>query len=261
MTLAMLSRQQLEIINRKTHVYPLHIAEKDYFLAIAIHAISNSPLKNILVFKGGTCLHHCFLDQYRFSEDLDFSTNSTPIDIKSLISVFKTYAQFSVKKEYVSPATLKIEKLQYLGPLGLPNSLKIEVDYLQNVLLKPALRSYRNVWGIDSNIMTMDIREISAEKIRAMSDRARYRDFYDQYLILHKFKFDIHEIIDIVKQKEIRIPITKSNIMNNWEIIKTQQKQEMDQIYYSHKVSNEQVEEMLSNITFDEIKQFSHLTI
>lgn len=30
----MLSRQQLEIINRKTLRYPLHIAEKDYVLAV-----------------------------------------------------------------------------------------------------------------------------------------------------------------------------------------------------------------------------------
>jgi predicted nucleotidyltransferase component of viral defense system len=70
----MLSRQQLEIINRKTLRYPLHIAEKDYLLALVLQLITDSPLGEKLVFKGGTAVHHCYLEQHRFSEDLDFSS-------------------------------------------------------------------------------------------------------------------------------------------------------------------------------------------
>ena len=69
-----LNRAQLEIINRRALRYPLRIAEKDYFLALAIQRISQSPLKDKLVFKGGTAIHHCYLPQYRFSEDLDFTS-------------------------------------------------------------------------------------------------------------------------------------------------------------------------------------------
>jgi len=35
-----------------------------------------------------------------------------------------------IKDEHVSKATLKINRLKYNGPLGLPNSLKIEIDFL-----------------------------------------------------------------------------------------------------------------------------------
>lgn len=52
-----LTRQQLELINRRTIRYPLPIAEKDYFLALAIRLVYKSSLKNELVFKGGTALH------------------------------------------------------------------------------------------------------------------------------------------------------------------------------------------------------------
>jgi len=38
-----ITRQQLEIINRKTLQYPLQIAEKDYFLALAIQLLYDSP--------------------------------------------------------------------------------------------------------------------------------------------------------------------------------------------------------------------------
>ena len=74
----MLSRQQLEILNRKSLRYPLQIAEKDYILALVLQLISRSPLDKKLVFKGGTSLHHCYLEQQRFSEDLDFSSGQQP---------------------------------------------------------------------------------------------------------------------------------------------------------------------------------------
>jgi len=83
----------------------------------------------------------------------------------------------------LSPATFKIEKLQYLGPLGQSNSLKIEIDYLQNVILPPIEIDYQNIYGVKTKTRVMDIREIVAEKIRAMSDRARYRDYYDFVMI------------------------------------------------------------------------------
>ena len=61
-----LTRQQLELINRRTLGYPLQIAEKDYFLAIAVQLVNNSTIGNKLVFKGGTAIHHCYLPQKRF---------------------------------------------------------------------------------------------------------------------------------------------------------------------------------------------------
>ena len=48
-----LSRQQLELINRRTLGYPLQVAEKDYYLALAVHLVYNSDLGDKLVFKGG----------------------------------------------------------------------------------------------------------------------------------------------------------------------------------------------------------------
>lgn len=70
----MITRQQLQIINRKQLGYPLDVAEKDYYLALAVKLIAESPLGETLVFKGGTAIHHCYLPQYRFSEDLDFTS-------------------------------------------------------------------------------------------------------------------------------------------------------------------------------------------
>lgn len=50
--------------------------EKDYILSWILHGLSQeSFLKNNLVFKGGTALKKFYFQDYRFSEDLDFTAN------------------------------------------------------------------------------------------------------------------------------------------------------------------------------------------
>jgi len=249
----MLTRQQLEIINRKSLRYPLHIAEKDYFLTLALQIIAASSTGKTLIFKGGTALHHCYLDQYRFSEDLDFSSNRHPLPIEEVRKIFDNIDYLSIKKDYLSQATIKIEKLQYTGPLIQPNSLKVEIDFLQNVLLPPQTITYHNVWGVNFTVAVMNIKEICAEKIRAMSGRARYRDFYDIYLLLEKYKLDLGEVVSYVRQKEIRRPITKDSIQTNWKVIATEKEQEMSQIYYSKQVKDRQIEGLIQSLPFDSI--------
>ncbi len=246
----MLTRQQLEIINRKSLRYPLHIAEKDYFLALVMQIISNSSTGRALIFKGGTALHHCYLDQYRFSEDLDFSSNQILLPIEDVRKIFNNFDYLSIKKDYLSNATIKIEKLQYSGPLVQSNSLKVEIDFLQNVLLPPQILTYQNVWGLDFKVAVMDIKEICAEKIRAMSDRARYRDFYDIYLLMEKYSLDLDEIVSYIKKKEIRQPITKANIQTNWKVIVTEKEREMRQIYYSKQIEVNQIEKLIKRLPF-----------
>lgn len=70
----------------------------------------------------------------------------------------------------------------------------------------------------------MDIREIAAEKIRAMSDRVRYRDFYDFAIIMIDLKVDLKEVLSLVPQKEIRADISTKKILDNWELARKEKK-------------------------------------
>lgn len=106
MNLPLITRKQLEIINRKSLNYPLHVAEKDYFLALVMQIISQSSLENILIFKGGTALHHCYLEQHRFSEDLDFSSNQKALTLEDARRIFN------------GTSTLKSKKITYLPRLS-----------------------------------------------------------------------------------------------------------------------------------------------
>ena len=249
----MLSRQQLEILNRKSFRYPLQIAEKDYVLALVLQLINQSQLGKKLVFKGGTALHHCYLEQRRFSEDLDFSSIQQPISFEEVQQVLTSVDYLTIKKYYQSTATMKIERLLYTGPIGFANSLKVDIDILQIVLLPVQEVVYKTAWGIEFTVRVMDIREICAEKVRAMSDRARYRDFFDVFLILKTHQLDLQEILGYVRQKEIRKPITKASILRNWNMTAKQKEYEKQIIYYSQPVEDSIIEETLRSLPDFEI--------
>lgn len=254
MIIELLDKTILTLLNRQLK-YPLAIAEKDYFLALVCKIIYNSPLKNKLIFKGGTALYHTYLPQLRFSEDLDFSSNQTTLTLEKIRTIFEDIDYLKVKKDYVSNATIKIERLQYTGPLIQPNSLKIEIDFLQNVVLPPKEMDYHNQYGVDTKMVVMDIREIVAEKIRAMNDRVRYRDFYDFSMINKKLSINLEEIIDLVKQKEIRKSISPKNIISNWQLAKSDKQNEFQSIYFSEGLDDNEIDSYLSKLNFIEIKK------
>ena len=100
----------------------------------------------------------------------------------------------------------------------------------------------------------MDIREISAEKIRAMNDRVRYRDFYDFTAICAKLKVDLREAIALVRRKEIRHPISPQNIWRNWLLAKKDAATDNQSLFFSEKLDIKIIEEFLKYLSFDEIK-------
>lgn len=250
-----LTKRELEIINRKNLQYPLAVAEKDYFLALVSKIIYDSSLRDKLVFKGGTALHHCYLNQMRFSEDLDFTSLDSNIKLEDVKKIFEPYDFLEIKKEYTSDATIKIERLTYNGPLGQPNSLKLEIDFIQNVILPAKDLEYKNIWKVDTKVKVMDIREMVAEKIRATSDRARYRDFYDLFQILKNYKIDLKEIVELIKQKEVRKPISQESILANWEIARQEKIGEAQRVYYSEEVNDAEVGKMIKNLTIGKIEK------
>lgn len=250
MNTRILSRDTLARINRQTLRYPLAVAEKDYFLALVSQGISDSPLKNRIVFKGGTAIHHCYLEQSRFSEDLDFGSGDKTIAVDEVRSVIEANDFLSVKKFYQSTATIKLEKVQYSGLLDTPGSLKVEIDFLQDIVLPPCEMPYKNVWGVETNVRVMDLREICAEKIRAMSDRARHRDFYDLFMILKNHPIDLAEIVALVRKKEIRTPISKEKMLSNLETTKGDRDHELRTVRYVERVDDQALVGMIKRLPF-----------
>jgi predicted nucleotidyltransferase component of viral defense system len=225
----------------------------DYYLTEAIKLTSESPLGERLVFKGGTALHHCYLPQHRFSEDLDFTSQDRNLTLENVVSTLESTNQFTVRKRYESQATIKIERLWYAGILAQPGAIKVEIDRIQNVVLPPIMRPYANVWGIEVVVRTMDLLEIAAEKIRATATRVRYRDFYDLYLILEDANIEVDRVINLVRQKEVRATIEPNQIQVNWKQAQQQADDDLRSIHCSRNIEHEKISALVSRLQFEPI--------
>lgn len=247
MKIDLLSRIDLTRANKENYRYPLAVAEKDYFLALLLQIIYSSTLKNKLVFKGGTAIHHLYLDQLRFSEDLDF-TALEPVSIDDLEEVFKPYNFLEIIKFYPSNYALKIERLKFLGPLGQANSIKIDINLEQKLILPAGNMSYKNIFGVPITVQAMALEEICAEKIRAINERVRYRDFYDLAMVLRNTAVDQKAILKILAQKEQRKPFSRDTISANLETAEESRIAMTENLYYREEIGIAEIEKTIGEL-------------
>jgi predicted nucleotidyltransferase component of viral defense system len=225
----------------------LAVAEKDYLLALVLKILYGSHLADKLVFKGGTALHHLYLDQLRFSEDLDFGSLAE-VTLDDLQEIFSEYEFLEIKKASLSDYTLKIARLRFQGPLGQPNSLRIDIDLTQEVILPARFVRYRNFYHVDVEVLGMDMVEICAEKMRAMNERARYRDFYDLAMAFKKSKVDPHRMMEILERKELRRELRKENLLENYSIAQRAKEDGRENLHYREEITKAEVEAALKKI-------------
>lgn len=175
------------------------VVEKDYVLSWLLWGIgSDETLGLNWIFKGGTCLKKCYLETYRFSEDLDFTImpdgpvreeEVRPILMKMLERVHEASGiQFSD-----IPPALKTHhsgrytegRIYYRGPRMAPQSSKIILDLSasERVARPTVLRSISHPFPDElpapGLVRCYSFEEVFAEKIRAMGERSRPRDLYD----------------------------------------------------------------------------------
>ena len=69
--------------------------EKDYVLSWILKGIAqNEDLSKVLVFKGGTVLKKFYFEDYRYSEDLDFTLLDDTITNEQIFEWFKQTFEF-----------------------------------------------------------------------------------------------------------------------------------------------------------------------
>lgn len=210
----------------------LDILEKDYALSYLLKAIAEEPaLGERLVLKGGTALRKCYFSDYRFSEDLDFSTHSPgaiPDLVGKMSSVIQRMNQLLEERgpfqAQAEPLILRephpFEQAAFLVRVQFPAHrqplcrLKVEITVDEPLLLPPEKRALFHDYDepLAAEIRVYQIAEIVAEKLRAlMQSKARLaergwgasrvcRDYYDLWAILRREPLK-ETIPDLVKQK------------------------------------------------------------
>lgn len=250
MKIDLLDRPRLEILNKRGPKYNLQDAEKDYFLAVILSIIYGSGLKDELVFKGGTAIYHCYLGQIRFSKDLDF-TSKTKLKLSYVENLFSDFEIFKLKNMEEKKFGLAFS-VQYRGVLAQSDTIEVDINTNQKVLLEPKIMEYRNYYGVKFSCPVMDENEIFAEKIRTLNDRARPRDPYDLVVLQKKLGLKLDEGLALLAKKEMFKPLNKESIAENLRISLDRFKDEMDEFYYREPVTKEEIqrfsEELLKRI-------------
>ena len=192
------------------------VIDKDWMLGHFIAAIFNEPeLKETLIFKGGTCLKKCWFEEYRFSEDLDFTSKSQELELTQQHLKFITkYVEDNteVKTHIVSLKPLKFKDrltgyeaiIKFWGadhprnimpptPDRWQTKIKIEIilyeEMIFDVSQQKVTHPYSDTLKLETTIPCYKIEEVLAEKLRALIQRSYTapRDYYDIWYLSNNF--------------------------------------------------------------------------
>jgi predicted nucleotidyltransferase component of viral defense system len=200
---------------------PEAVLERDYCLAWFLAALSREKLGERLAFKGGTAIKRCYVGDYRFSEDLDFTLTEeiTFEDIQQgLEPVFARVHSGSgimfrfSREDRQAHSNSHTLYLGYEGPLpaiAAGREVKADITIREKIVFplerRPVLRGYREYADLpeDAALRVYSLEEIAAEKAVALMDRARNepRDLYDIWYLADEAQVDIGRLKSAVEEK------------------------------------------------------------
>ncbi len=227
------------------------VVEKDYVIGWILWGIGSDPDLSVhWAFKGGTSLKKCFVETWRFSEDLDFTIIPggpdkpeviEPIIQRVLARVHdESGIDFSIKPPVFKHADKYLYtegRIYYRGPRNAPSaaSIKLDISGSEKIARPSVFREishpYSDALPEPARVRCYAFEEVFAEKLRAMGERGRPRDLYD---IVHLFRRpDLRAepklINDVLKEKclskgvpvptldSIRNASTKAELVSEWE--------------------------------------------
>ena len=197
--------------------------EKDYVILWVLSGLIHSDMtRHGWVFKGGTCLRHCYYEGYRFSEDIDFSCKPGGDNLETSLQLLQKAAdrvqsetgiQLAVRDALTIPGDFQIEiPVEYsrggTRRQGLPQ-VKVHLTFDEPILDKPAVRMIKSRYTDLSSfkVHSYTKKEIVAEKLRSLLQQQkkwpRPRDLYDLWYMLCRAgeQFDWNELLPMFKEK------------------------------------------------------------
>ncbi len=224
----------------------LSMVEQDLVISRALICLYNDPtIKNSLIFRGGTALNKLFIKPpARYSEDIDLvQTRLEPIGntIDTIRELFKPWLGEPKRKITERGAKLYYK---YIAINGLSAKLKIEInttEHFQVLPLKLIPFSIDNEWYKgDCEIVTYELEELMATKLRALYQRRKGRDLFDLWHICKLGLVDIKQVVEIFKKycAKDSIDISTELFRKNMLIKKLNKDFQVDMnVLFSHQTS------------------------
>ena len=183
--------------------------EHEYVLLCVLDVLGQTPpLADTFCLKGGTALRLVHFDDWRHSVDLDFSVlPAFPAnELQTLVAAWfdRVTARHGVELQLVDfhrangAARLRA---RYVAPLRHPARLLFDITLDEPVLLSP--RRYPVVVspfpGLRPMVLTYELEEVLAEKMRSIIQRGKARDYYDVWRLLDEKR----NALDVVRTRSI----------------------------------------------------------
>jgi len=199
---------------------PETVLERDYCLSWFLVGMSETSLTELLAFKGGTAIKKCYIPDYRFSEDLDFTLREDVafnVIQEELVRVFEYVRRASGIKLQISRHDRHSHEnchtffLGYEGPLpgATGKEVKVDITIRERIVFpiasQPVLKAYDEYMDLpdNANIGVYSVDEIVTEKIVALLDPARNepRDLYDLWYLTANGLANPADLIEAVNLK------------------------------------------------------------
>ena len=208
----MIEQKEINKIATRNRVNDRQI-EKDYVLSWLLFAISkNEILYNALVFKGGTVLKKAYFEDYRFSEDLDFTLIDETVSNEQIFTEVNNLFEF-IKEEAnidmrIDPKKWTIHEsgspqfyIDYVASLqGSMGSRDLKIDITRGEILeteteiKTIFRNYSDLEE-EFSLKCYSLAEVLIEKMTALMGRTEPRDLYDFWYLTEIERLDISDYL------------------------------------------------------------------
>ncbi len=228
----MLTKEELKTF-KKIVGFNLWQIERDYLQHIILLYLSREYAGEVIVLKGGTALQKAY-GLNRFSLDLDFTAAIEPPErvfkgIAKDITLFGFPTSVHVERKRNSlNAKLTIQGPLFSGSKSSLSVIRLEISLREQPILQPNLKEIIPVYyDIQPYIVkVMRLKEILAEKIRAILMRSKARDLYDLWFLL---KRGVNVDIDLVGRKleTAGIPLKREILIRKIHEIKSLWKHEI----------------------------------
>jgi len=199
------------------------MVEQDLIISRALIELYKQPkVQTSLAFRGGTALNKLYIQPpARYSEDIDLvQIVAEPIgdSINAIRSALDNWLGEPKRKLTERSAKLIY---RYTSIDNISNKLKIEINTTEHFNVEPLKLMEFNVisdwYSGKANILTYDLNELMATKLRALYQRRKSRDLFDLWYVLDKNLINVDKVVSIFNHycQHNQEPITRAMFEQN----------------------------------------------
>lgn len=223
----MLAEESISQLAKKYQTVDLNV-RREYFQHLFLSYFYQQAKASTVFFKGGTALRVIYQSP-RFSEDLDF--NAEGLDIKAIEEVIlDTLSQIQKENVAVNIAESKQTSGGYFATLEFGINILINLQIsLRKKKTRGEVVTIPNDFIPVYTIVALSTNQLTGEKMQALLERKKPRDFYDLYFILRDSRLrpylpkdQLKEALQIIKNIKMNFEFELKQFLprSHWMVIR-----------------------------------------